>query len=163
VSEPEKPRSGYPEWDDEGLSRLPTRFEVAGILFSRFLRKLALAVALLVVVTAVVVLVPANAAGKSDAYRLACEFVTTQRAVWVDLGAVLGCESSPTQYRLGESDAAFTFVVYGDGTEGAANVILRRNKQGSWEVNAATFLRSGRGVNVPRLLRRSDTAPIGSR
>src|SRR5947207_4544788 len=28
--------------------------------------------------------------------------------------AVLGCEARPTRYRLGENEAEFTFIVYGD-------------------------------------------------
>lgn len=161
---PPRPSSGYPEWDEEGLSRPPTGFEVAGILFSRWIRRVAFALALLVIVLAVVIAVPAYQVSGSDAYRAAREFVATNPEIVGELGPVQGCESVPTRYSIAGAEARFTFVVLGEGSAGVATLTLER-EVASWRVTGGSFVQTfdRRGVGRVHHFGADGTAPVGSR
>jgi hypothetical protein len=158
---PPLPPSGYPEWDELELSRPPNVFEIAGIHFSRWLRRGAIALVFLVLLLIIIIGVPSASVGRSEAYRAACAFVSARPDVEAEIGPVVACEGAPVRYQLDATRARFTFVVIGEGTAGAADVSLV--KDGVWHVTSASFVAGRRGESRVRVLMRGDSAPGGPR
>jgi hypothetical protein len=158
------PKSGYPEWDEEGLSRLPNKAEVAGILFTRHLPKAVLALGLLVLGLAIAIGVPSFSVARSPAYAEARRFMSAQPVVRHDLlSENVVCETVPTRYTVSSDAARFTFLIFGDGAVGTADLWLARGPDTVWHVTSGSFVRATRGRSFVRVLARGDAAAVGSR